>query len=40
MENRRQETEDWELVNFAGFSFPVFGFLFFISFCSVPALPG
>jgi hypothetical protein len=35
MENRKQETGNWRLVNSAGFTFPVSGFLF-----SIPSLPG
>jgi len=30
MENRKPETGNGKLVNFAGFTFPVFGFLFSI----------
>jgi hypothetical protein len=32
MENRKQETGNWKLVNSAGFTFPVFGFRFSIPF--------
>jgi hypothetical protein len=35
MENRKQGTENWKLVNSAAFEFPVFGSLF-----SIPSLFG